>query len=107
VSRVPVVSRVPECSAGRRIGNRTFNCVVLSWPCRFFCCFGEEFLDKHAQQVLEFARMRSSVADRITEHDHRNLRAARIILAERERYERECRLLVRWAELVIWRFGAA
>lgn len=63
-------------------------------------------MDKHAQQVFEFARVRSSVADRITEYDHRNLRAARIILAERERYERECRLLVRWAELMICRLGS-
>jgi hypothetical protein len=47
-----------------------------------------------------------SVADRIRGYDARNLAAARIILAERTRYERECRFLVMWADRIIARLGS-
>ena len=49
---------------------------------------------------------RPTVATRIAGYDRGNLTAARIILAERDRYERECLLLVLWAELVIRRLGS-
>jgi hypothetical protein len=48
---------------------------------------------------------RATIAAKIAGYDHGNLTAARIILAERQRYEKECRLLVSWALAVIRRLG--
>ena len=40
------------------------------------------------------------------DYDADNLRCARIILADRARWQAQCALLVRWAERVIERLGA-
>jgi hypothetical protein len=57
------------------------------------------------KKTLTFVRRTKSVADRIRGYDARNLAAARIIVAERTRYERECLFLMMWADRVIARLG--
>jgi hypothetical protein len=62
--------------------------------------------EKSGQERLNFGYQREGVMPRTSSYDTGNLRAARIILGERQRYERECRFLVLWAELVIQRLGS-
>ncbi len=58
------------------------------------------------QRRFDFAggKMKSA-GFKLAAYDAGNLRAARIVLADRNRYERECRLLVLWAERVIARLA--
>jgi hypothetical protein len=58
-----------------------------------------------SQTSFSFSRERESAVEKIAQYDAANLTCARIILAERSRYERECRFLVSWALLVIQRLG--
>jgi len=62
--------------------------------------------EKGGQGRLNFGYQRKSVRTKIADYDCQNLMCARIILAERSRYEKECRFLVLWAELVIQRLGS-
>jgi hypothetical protein len=59
------------------------------------------------QTVFSFTHESKSRLDKLRQHDEGNLRAARIILGERQRYEKECRFLVDWARVVIGRLGSA
>ncbi len=59
------------------------------------------------QTSLSFGTARSKSTPLKHAHlcDAGNLRSAEIILADRERWEKECMFLVRWAELFMKRRG--